>query len=57
MIDQARASGAQSLFLETAAMFPHLLRLYTRHGFRKLRRGPPAHGKDRHDRVYFEKRL
>ena len=54
---KARAGGASSLHLETAAVMTDLLRLYDRHGFREVRRGPPEHGRDRHIRVFMEKRL
>ena len=54
---EARAAGASSLHLDTAAMMTDLLRLYDRHGFKEVRRGPPDHGRDRHIRVFMEKRL
>ena len=53
----ARAEQVPALFLDTAAMMDDLLRLYGRHGFRELRRGRPAHGRDPHERVYMIKRL
>ena len=54
---KARAAGAPALFLDTAAMMTDLLRLYARHGFEEIRRGPPTHGRDPHLRVYMQKRL
>jgi len=53
----ARTDEVPALFLDTAAMMGHLLRLYERHGFRELRRGRPAHGRDPHERVYMIKPL
>ena len=53
----ARSSGLPGMTLETAEMMDHLVRLYRRHGFEIVRRGPPAHGKDAHMRVYMAKRL
>ena len=38
-------------------MMGDLLRLYHRHGFVITAEGPPVHGKDKHPRVYMEKRL
>ena len=43
--------------LETAEMMEHLVRLYRRHGFEIVRRGPPSHGKDSHMRVFMARRL
>ena len=54
---EAWPAGASSLHLDTAAMMSDLLRLYDRHGFKEVRRGPPGHGRDRHIRVFMEKRL
>lgn len=53
----ARARGARTLSLMTAEMMQDRVRLYSRHGFRVVRRGPPEHGKDSHVRVYMEKAL
>lgn len=53
----ARAGGFARLELHTAAMFAHLLRLYASAGYRETHRGPPPHGADAHERVFFEKRL
>jgi ribosomal protein S18 acetylase RimI-like enzyme len=33
------------------------VRLYRRHGFEIVRRGPPAHGRDAHTRVFMVKPL
>ena len=38
-------------------MMEHLLRLYGRHGFEIVGRGPPDHGKDPHMRVTMVKPL
>lgn len=54
---QARAKGFARLELHTAAMFGHLLRLYASAGYRETHRGPPSHGADAYERVFFEKRL
>jgi len=54
---QARAEQAASLALYTAAMMEDLLRLYARHGFVEIHRGPPPHGKDALDRVFLRKDL
>ncbi len=51
----ARSSGLKGLSLETAEMAEGNIRLYRRHGFEIVRRGPPAHGKDVHMRVFMEK--
>ena len=53
----ARDAGVEALTLDTAAMMSDLLRLYHRHGFEEVRRGPPAHGKDAHLRVHLRKAL
>ena len=51
----ARASGAQSLSLETAEMATGNIRLYRRHGFEIVSRGLPSHGMDPHMRVQMVK--
>jgi ribosomal protein S18 acetylase RimI-like enzyme len=51
----ARANGLKGLSLETAEMAEGNIRLYRRHGFEIVSRGPPAHGKDPHVRVYMVK--
>ena len=51
----ARASGLKELSLETAEMAEGNIRLYRRHGFEIVRRGPPAHGMDAHTRVFMVK--
>src|SRR5882757_6239071 len=53
----ARASGLKELSLETAEMAEGNVRLYRRHGFEIVRRGPPSHGKDAHVRVFMVKPL
>ncbi len=53
----ARARGFATLSLNTAEMMEDRVRLYARHGFAIVRRGPPEHGKDAHVRVYMEKPL
>ena len=53
----ARREGIATLRLHTAAMFGHLLRLYTGAGFREMHRGPPPHGADTYERVFFVKTL
>jgi ribosomal protein S18 acetylase RimI-like enzyme len=53
----ARARGVQTLSLNTAEMMEDRVRLYRRHGFAIVRRGPPEHGKDAHLRVYMERTL
>lgn len=53
----ARTRGFATLSLNTAEMMEDRVRLYSRHGFRIVRRGPPDHGKDAHMRVYMEKPL
>ena len=49
----ARASGLKELSLETAEMAQGNVRLYRRHGFEIVRRGPPSHGMDAHTRVFM----
>jgi len=51
----ARARGIYALSLNTAEMMEDRVRLYSRHGFKIVRRGPPDHGKDTHVRVYMVK--
>lgn len=53
----ARARGVHALTLVTAEMMEDRVRLYGRHGFRIVRRGPQAEGKDPHVRVYMRKEL
>lgn len=53
----ARARGVPAMSLFTAEMAVANVRLYQRHGFEIVERGPPAHGKDSHMRVYMVKRL
>jgi ribosomal protein S18 acetylase RimI-like enzyme len=53
----ARARGTSTLSLNTAEIMEDRVRLYSRHGFRIVRRGLPDHGKDAHVRVYMEKAL
>lgn len=53
----ARARGDKTMSLETAEMMEHLLRLYGRHGYEIVRRGPPEHGQDAHIRVHMVKPL
>jgi len=53
----ARASGLKELSLETAEMAEGNVRLYRRHGFEIVRRGPPSHGRDAHVRVFMVKPL
>ena len=53
----ARSRGIYTLSLNTAEMMEDRVRLYSRHGFRIVRRGPPDHGKDAHVRVYMTKTL
>jgi ribosomal protein S18 acetylase RimI-like enzyme len=47
----ARSRGARGMSLYTAEMMEHLVRLYRRHGFEIVHRGPPDHGLDAHARV------
>jgi ribosomal protein S18 acetylase RimI-like enzyme len=51
----ARSTGARGLSLETAEMMEHLIRLYRRHGFEIIHRGPSDQGLDAHTRVYMAK--
>lgn len=51
----ARSGGLRGLSLETAEMAEDNIRLYRRHGFEIVGRGPPSHGKDTHMRVYMAK--
>ena len=53
----ARSSGLRELSLETAEMAEGNIRLYRRHGFEIVRRGPPSHGMDAHMRVFMVKPL
>jgi GNAT superfamily N-acetyltransferase len=53
----ARARDIYALSLNTAEMMEDRVRLYSRHGFKIVRRGPPDHGKDTHVRVYMVKEL
>jgi len=53
----ARSTGLTELTLETAEMAEGNIRLYRRHGFEIVRRGPPDHGLDAHTRVYMRKPL
>jgi GNAT superfamily N-acetyltransferase len=53
----ARSRGDRAMSLQTAEMMEHLLRLYGRHGFEIVSRGPPDHGKDPHTRVIMVKAL
>jgi GNAT superfamily N-acetyltransferase len=53
----ARRRGTRALTLKTAEMMEDRVRLYSNHGFRIVRRGPPDHGRDAHVRVYMEKSL
>ena len=53
----ARARRTRTLSLNTAEMMEDRVRLYSRHGFKIVRRGPPDHGKDTHVRVYMVKEL
>lgn len=51
----ARARGLGGLSLETAEMAVANIRLYQRHGFEIVSRGPPDHGLDPHTRVCMAK--
>jgi GNAT superfamily N-acetyltransferase len=57
LAEVARARGDRTMSLETAEMMDHLIRLYCRHGFEIVRRGPPSHGLDAHIRVHMVKPL
>jgi ribosomal protein S18 acetylase RimI-like enzyme len=51
----ARARGLGGLSLMTAEMAVANIRLYQRHGFEIVSRGPPDHGLDPHIRVSMVK--
>lgn len=51
----ARSRGLGGLSLETAEMAEANIRLYRRHGFEIVGRGPPDHGLDLHTRVHMVK--
>jgi ribosomal protein S18 acetylase RimI-like enzyme len=51
----ARSRGLAGLSLETAEMAEANIRLYRRHGFEIVGRGPPEHGLDPHTRVHMLK--
>jgi len=51
----ARARGLGGLSLMTAEMAEANIRLYQRHGFEIVGRGPPDHGLDANTRVYMVK--
>jgi ribosomal protein S18 acetylase RimI-like enzyme len=51
----ARLRGLGGLSLETAEMAEANIRLYRRHGFEIVGRGPPDHGLDPHTRVHMVK--
>ena len=51
----ARVRGLGGLSLETAEMAVANIRLYRRHGFEIVSRGPPDHGLDPHTRVHMVK--
>ena len=53
----ARSLGMRGMTLETAEMAEGNIRLYRRHGFEIVRRGPPSHGMDAHTRVFMVKPL
>jgi GNAT superfamily N-acetyltransferase len=53
----ARHDQMKALTLHTAEMRSDLLRLYNRHGFLETRKALPAHGDDKHLRVYMKKLL
>ncbi len=53
----ARGRGVRTLQLVTAEKMEDRVRLYSRHGFRIMRRGPQEQGKDPHVRVYMAKEL
>jgi len=56
LVDEvARARRLGGLSLETAEMAVANIRLYQRHGFEIVSRGPPDHGLDPHTRVYMVK--
>lgn len=51
----ARNRGATALSLYTAEIMDDQIRLYRRHGFVEVHRGPPPHGKDAVLRVFMAK--
>ena len=53
----ARGRGCRTMSLNTAEMMEDRVRLYSRHGFRIVRRGPPEHGRDAHVRLFMVKEL
>jgi GNAT superfamily N-acetyltransferase len=53
----ARAGNFARIELHTAAMFGHLLRLYASAGYVETHRGPPPHGADAYERVFFRRIL
>jgi ribosomal protein S18 acetylase RimI-like enzyme len=53
--DIARSRGLRGLSLYTAEMAEANIRLYLRHGFEIVSRGPPEHGLDPHTRVRMVK--
>lgn len=53
----ARHDQVKALSLHTAEMMSDLLRLYNRHGFLETRKALPAHGGDKHLRIYMKKLL
>lgn len=53
----AQSRGLGGLALETAEMAVANIRLYQRHGFEIVGRGPPDHGLDSHVRVHMVKSL
>jgi len=53
----AQARGVRTLSLNTAEMMEDRVRLYSRHGFAIVKRGPPDHGKDAHIRVHMQRVL
>jgi ribosomal protein S18 acetylase RimI-like enzyme len=55
MDEVARARSLGGLSLMTAEMAADNIRLYQRHGFEIVSRGPPDHGLDPHTRVYMVK--
>ena len=57
MEEVARGRGLATLSLNTAEIMEDRVRLYGRHGFVVVRRGPPEHGQDAHVRAYMEKTL
>lgn len=53
----ARHDQVKALSLHTAEMMSDLLRLYNRHGFLETGKALPAHGGDKHLRIYMKKLL